>query len=201
MVMQEQQSKEGKRHAQKVAFLAGVLRQTYAPVSFDELKMMGWSVRSLNEPGAKENLEKSASNTHSRFLRESSKEVLADFDGYVGAATDELRKNAILYGQGMKEFHDYMKNHRAVLDYIVNISEGKKVYLIPEEEIVFDTLRRLSNNVIVGQLGVSDEEMSDGIFLAITVDRAAREHAKLTGQNPHEYTTRLAAQEGKIISS
>ena len=185
-----------------VLFLTDVLRRTYIPVTFWDLKFESRSLKHLSSPDGRESLEYFA--TDPKFggaTKEGAVKILADFEGFVAGEREVFNNKVSQYIAGRRAFRQFMTEYGNVLDYIAALAEGEKDGIeTPQEEVVFDTLQRLSNNLISGDLGVGSEEMEVGLTLTMVVEDAAKKHAVRIGQDPEQYLSRVSNQEYKIIS-
>ena len=185
-----------------VLFLTDVLRRTYIPVTFWDLKFESRSLKHLSSPDGRESLEYFA--TDPKFggaTKEGAVKILADFEGFVAGEREVFNNKVSQYIAGRRAFRQFMTEYGNVLDYIAALAEGEKDGIeTPQEEVVFDTLQRLSNNLIAGDLGVGPEEMEVGLTLTMVVEDAAKKHAARIGQDPEQYLSRVSNQEYKMIS-
>lgn len=185
-----------------VTFLSAVLRRTYIPVDLSDLKFESLRLKHLSSPDGRKSFEYFA--TDSKFKGATKKgavTILADFEGYVQGEKEAFGTKVSQYVAGRRAFRQFTTEYNDVLPYIAALAEGEEDGIeTPQEEVVFATLRRLSNNLIMGELGAGVEEMEAGLTLMVVVGDAARRHAVRTGQDPEQYLSRVSSQEYKMIS-
>lgn len=179
----------------------GVLRATYVPDTMKDLKLERRSLIHMSSPEGKRSTELFANSRFRGATRDGALKILADYEGYLEGEKGKLQRKVSRYVTGRRSFTRFMAEHGDVVDYIAVLAEGKTETIeTPQEEIVFDTLQRLSNNIIMGELGAGSEEMETGLDLAMLIENAAQRHAVRIGQDPDQYLSKISDQKYKMIS-
>lgn len=198
----ESEPNEQQSPSELVTFLSDVLRKTYVPVGLNYLKFESRRLKHLSSPDGRRSFEYFTIDPKFRgAAKEGAVKILADFEGYIKRERDTFGNKVSQYVAGRRAFRQFTTYHDDVLPYIAALAEGEEDGIeTPQEKVVFDTLRRLSNNLIMGELGTGAEEIEASLTLMVVVGDAARRHAVRTGQDPEQYLSRVSSQEYKIIS-
>ncbi|GEM_PF-4338328 len=200
----DREPRKDKYRSELISLFNDVLERSYISVSESELRTEKITMDYFNSKEGRniyrKHLEKDlkSPNTPERGIQNITR-ILSDFEGHMKGMNDEYQTKVDANIQGTKDFEEFSRNHKkAVLGYIVDLVFCKDG-IPPQEEIVFDTLKRLSKKMIMGELGVGAESMDLGLTLDFSVRSAANRHAVLIGQDPEEYLRRLNDQEYKTV--
>ena len=92
-----------------VLFLTDVLRRTYIPVTFWDLKFESRSLKHLSSPDGRESLEYFA--TDPKFggaTKEGAVKILADFEGFVAGEREVFNNKVSQYIAGRRAFIQFI---------------------------------------------------------------------------------------------
>lgn len=161
-------------------FLENVLRSSYAHKA-NNLKTYEIYVNYLKTPGGK-------ISTRS-FLRrnwddiswrmEGKIESCEDLEGYIKFVEQEVMDKRSEMKRIKGECSKFIKDNGSILNYISLLAYGLTPNYIPEEEKVFATFTRLTDN------------MPDPFYFSSIVKEAAFKHAKSIGKKPKSYYKKI----------
>ena len=181
---------------QIVGLLEDVLYKTYVP-DLSELCEEERSLEYLKTPegsaGQQSELRKIRGSPGANT--DNIDKILGNWAAYIEASAEAVKQKRDRYERGKKEYEAFMKQHHGVIDYIADLMGGEEEGLQPpSEELVFDTLTRLSGNLITGKFGVGSEESALGVYSDIALRDSIYTHAGKIGEDPEAYLKRIESK-------